>query len=307
MGPDVLRPYYRNYELAWNASIEEDERFRRIVISTLVAVILLAILIPWLPVPKRDKQELVEVPPRLAKLMIEQHKPPPPPPPPPPPKEEPKPQAQKEPKPQPKPVDRQQKAREKAQAAMMPFDALADLRDNRMVDAATANRPLTDAARAGDLPERSMITSKVGQGSGGINTSNLSRGFGGGGGGLAGRATTQVSGSLDGEKGRAVRSGSGNKAARSREEIELVFDRNKGAIYALYNRALRDKPALQGKVVLQLTIAPSGEVTDCRVVSSELNDPELERKLVVRVKSFRFEAKDVETITTTKPIDFFPA
>ena len=32
-----------------------------------------------------------------------------------------------------------------------------------------------------------------------------------------------------------------------------------------------------------------------------------ERKLVARVKSFRFEARDVETITTTKPIDFFPA
>jgi len=28
---------------------------------------------------------------------------------------------------------------------------------------------------------------------------------------------------------------------------------------------------------------------------------------VARVKLFRFEAKDVETITTTKPIDFFPA
>ena len=43
------------------------------------------------------------------------------------------------------------------------------------------------------------------------------------------------------------------------------------------------------------------------MVSSELNDPELERKLVARVKLFRFEAKDVGTITVTKPIDFFPA
>jgi periplasmic protein TonB len=45
----------------------------------------------------------------------------------------------------------------------------------------------------------------------------------------------------------------------------------------------------------------------CRVVSSELNDPDLEKKIVARVRLFRFEAKDVETITTTKPIDFFPA
>jgi protein TonB len=96
-------------------------------------------------------------------------------------------------------------------------------------------------------------------------------------------------------------------ASRSQEEIELVFDRNKSAIYALYNRALRDNPALMGKVVMQLTIAPTGEVTDCRIVSSELGDAELERKLVARVKMFRFDDKDVEAITTTKPIEFFPA
>ena len=94
---------------------------------------------------------------------------------------------------------------------------------------------------------------------------------------------------------------------RSREEIELVFDRNKSAIHALYSRALRDNPALQGKVVLEVTIAPSGDVTDVRLVSSELGDPDLERKLVARVKMFKFEAKDVVTMTTTKPIEFFPA
>ena len=47
--------------------------------------------------------------------------------------------------------------------------------------------------------------------------------------------------------------------------------------------------------------------TFCEVVSSELGDPELESKLVARVMLFRFEAKNVESITTTKPIDFFPA
>ena len=87
----------------------------------------------------------------------------------------------------------------------------------------------------------------------------------------------------------------------------MVFDRNKAAIYALYNRALRDNPQLQGKVVVQLTIAPTGEVTDCKVLSSELKDEDLERKLVARIKMFRFDDRDVEIITTTKPIDFFPA
>ena len=56
-----------------------------------------------------------------------------------------------------------------------------------------------------------------------------------------------------------------------------------------------------------MTIAPSGEVTDCRIVASELGDAELEHKLVSRVKMFRFEARDVAPMTTTKPIEFFPA
>ena len=299
-------PYYREYDLPWASPEEDAQRFRKILLATLITLGLMMVIIPLLPVPERKAADVEDVPPRLAKLMLEQKKVPPPPPPP---KEEPKPEVKKEPKPEPKPVDRQQEARKKAQVAgLLPFkDELADLRDNRMVDIAMANRPLTDAARAGDMPQRSLITSKVGRGSGGINTASLSRGFGGGGGGLAGRSTTQVTGGIGGNDPRAVRSGSGQKASRSREEIELVFDRNKGAIYALYNRALRDSPALQGKIVLELTIAPWGEVTSCRVISSELNDPELERKLVARVKLFRFDERDVEAVTTTKPIDFFPA
>ena len=59
--------------------------------------------------------------------------------------------------------------------------------------------------------------------------------------------------------------------------------------------------------MLRLTIAPDGTVTMCEVVSSELGAPDLERKLVQRVLLFRFEGKDVEIMTTTKPIDFFPA
>ena len=112
---------------------------------------------------------------------------------------------------------------------------------------------------------------------------------------------------LDGKTDGVQRGQGSGKASRSEEEIALVFDRNKGAIYALYTRALRDKPELQGKLVLELTIAADGSVSRCEVVSSELNDAELERKLVARVKLFRFDAKDVGTITVTKPIDFFPA
>jgi TonB family protein len=64
---------------------------------------------------------------------------------------------------------------------------------------------------------------------------------------------------------------------------------------------------LQGKVVLELKIAPTGEVLDCRVVSSELKETELERKLVARIKQFDFGAKDVDQMIVTYPVDFLPS
>ena len=85
-----------------------------------------------------------------------------------------------------------------------------------------------------------------------------------------------------------------------------MFDRNKSALYALYNRALRDNPALQGKLVVQLEIAPSGAVTAVKLLSSELGDSELERKLLSRIKGFQFSAKDVEPLVARKTIEFFP-
>ena len=81
----------------------------------------------------------------------------------------------------------------------------------------------------------------------------------------------------------ATRAGGSGKASRSADEIALVFTRNKGAIDAMYARALRDNPALQGKVVIELTIAPSGEITGGAIVSSELNDKEFEGKLLARI------------------------
>ena len=94
---------------------------------------------------------------------------------------------------------------------------------------------------------------------------------------------------------------------RDQNEIELVFQKNKGAINRLYQRALRQDPTLQGKVVLELTIAPDGKVIKCVVISSELNNPALEKRLVARVKMFRFKPRNVETVTVRYPIDFLPS
>lgn len=318
-------PFYREYELPWTSGKGQERRFRQLLGVTFLAALLIGVVWPFIPVPEPDPTEIIEIPPRIAQLMLEE-KPLPPPPPPEPEPEEPEPEAEPEPEqvaetePEPEPVPEPERvaepeptrteiARERAQAALMPFaDDLADIVDRDIVETVDA-RQLTAAVAETTRAERSMITSKVGAASGGISTARMSRDTGGN--GIAARSTTKVESPVAAiEKqsaGGARRSGTSGKASRSREEIELVFDRNKGAIFALYNRALRADPTLEGKLVLRLTIAPTGEVTFCEIVSSELGDAELERKLVLRVKQFRFEARDVEPITTTKPIDFFPA
>jgi TonB family protein len=313
---------YRIYELPWSTGADQDGKFRKAVQVALGAMLALALVIAVLPVPTRDTTQVPEVPKRLAKLVLERKAPPPPPPvveKAPEPKPEPVEQKQvrEEPKPKPKPepvpekqVDKTEQAREKAKVAgLLPFaQQLAALRDDKTVERLDRTQVSGKVDTASPLAERSLITSRVGTSSGGINTAALSRNTGGG--GLGDRTTTKVESpveSLAVAGGAAQRSGESNKGSRSREEIERVFDLNKGSIYTLYNRALRQNPALQGKLVLRLTIAPDGRVTFCEVVSSELGDPDLEQKLVQRVLLFQFEPRDVETITTTKPIDFFPA
>ena len=186
------------------------------------------------------------------------------------------------------------------------------------------------AGKEQGLPDRNMITSNATGGSGGINTAGFSRDSGGG--GLAGRATTLVAGVAGGgggggpglggaitgsgghgtgagvgTAGGSLTKGGSGKASRSLEEVRLVLERSKGALYAIYNRALREDASLQGKVVIELTIAPNGSVTACHFVSSELKNPELEQKLLARFRSLQFAAEDVDTMITTYPIDFLPS
>jgi len=297
----MLAPYFRRFELPWAVGEESESRFKKLVRILLIIATLLAILIALLPKREAERIKPEELKERVAQLIIEKPKPPPPPPPP---VEDKKPEPDK-PKPVEKPVEKP-KPNVRNQGLLAMQDELAALRDQNLDLADPQMKTPVEDARS----ERNLITSSVGRASGGINTANMARGFGGGAGAIGTHTTTQVQhgAGLDPNAGGKVqRTGNSGKASRAREEVEIVFDRNKGALYALYGRALRDAPELAGKLVLEFTIAPSGEITMCRVVSSELKDPELEKKIVARVRLIRFKPADVEPLTVSKPIDFFPA
>jgi len=374
--------------LPWAISADDERRFKRVTRRVLIAIALFAIALPWLPVLQPDRTKPQELPPVLAKLVIEQNeaaKPPPPavkakvdvPPrtadavmPPRPDPTQPEQPAKTDPrKPGPvraaalnkeamvpearnpvpnKPPGEVEGARLRAagvgllamkselaelHGAPVAVQLNKDIRQGPGVGTGTGVG--VGAGNEPGLPTRALITSNAVGTSGGINTAGYSRNTGGG--GLAGRATTLVEGVAGGgggggaggggARGRGDGTGSGyaggggtggngggtlqrggsGKASRSIEEIKLVFERNKGAIYAIYNRALREEPGLQGKVVLKLTIAPSGNVTDCRIESSELKTPELEAKLLARIRQFDFGAKDVDQMVVTWPVDFLPS
>jgi TonB family protein len=344
--------------LPWAVALDDELRFRHISRRILVTCALVCLVLPWLPVSKPDRTEVLQVPLPMAKLLLDNVVKLPPPAPAPT-----APQERKNVAEAPKAVARNKEtqvpearvpvsnklageldaARRKAAGVglLAMKDSLAELHGAPVAEqlkAAIQPGPgVGSGVGAGigagntlGLPSRALITSNASGGSGGINTASYSRDTGGG--GLAGRSTTLVEGVAGGgggggaggggargrgdgtgsgiggsNAGGAVQRGSSGKAARSIEDIKLVFERNKGAIYAIYNRALRADPSLQGKVVLKLTIAPSGEVMDCRIESSELRQPELEGKLLARIRQFDFGAKDVGQMIVSWPIDFLPS
>ena len=96
-------------------------------------------------------------------------------------------------------------------------------------------------------------------------------------------------------------------SGRTDEEIQIVFDRHKAALYRLYNRELRRNPTLQGQMILRLRIEPDGSVSLCELQSSDMKAPKLAAQVVGRVKTFDFGAKDVPPVTIVYPIDFLPA
>ncbi len=299
--------------LPWVES-ENDRRFKRILSISLLIFFIIGAVVPFLPTPEPVKKELKAVSPRLAQLVMEKRKLPPPIPKPIKQKVKKKPALKKH-KPLKKPNKKKtltpkQKSAQKVAASsglVALSDELSDLRDSFDI-AEIENQPLSKATKtaAKDFSKQSVISSRALKSSGGIQTSKLSKTTGGK--KLASRNTTKVRSNIEtaAAKKPVKRTASG-KIIRPEFEIEQVFQKNKGAIYSIYNRALRKDPSLQGKVVIELTIAPNGRVTKARIVSSELNNPKLERKLIARVKLFRFKASNAAQVTVKYPIDFLPS
>ena len=303
------------YGLPWSIGEDEQRRLRKLLSTCLLATLMFGLIIPWLPLPEVEREELEALPPQLARIVLDKPEPIVVAPPAPlipevePNKEPEQKTVEPEPKvePKPEPVPSVADAREKAElSGLLQFkDAFADMRDavdvSKLNDTASLQRGAGEAARL----DRSLLTSKHASRSTGVNVAALSSNTGGV--ALSGRETTKVEApeGASGQRGNRER-GVADPRQRSIEDIRRVFDSNKGAIFAIYNRALRRDPTLQGQVVLELSIDPSGRVVDCKVVSTELADASVVAKLVSRIRLFDFGQKDVATTTISYPVHFLP-
>lgn len=317
-----------NLELPWSSSQADDRRFWRVLGMLCVPLLILSIAVPYIKVPEPKREELERLPPQLARVVLEKKELPKPPPPPP--VEEKKPEEKKpeEKKPDPKPAEKKpdskppepkksepepvklQKAIEQAKQSgvLAQMDTLADMRD--ALDIADVKKPtanLKSTAAAAETVDRSLIGKAATQTSGGVNTAALSRDTGGV--ALSGRETTVVESKLEEVSAAAAdnrQQQTREKAYRGDQDIRQRMEEAKGRIFGIYNRALRENPTLQGKVVFKLVIDPNGVVSSAQIVSSELNDADLERKLLAAVRGINFGASDVLQTTLNYSFDFLP-
>jgi protein TonB len=320
--------------LPWDELPENANRARKINIVALALAILCFVIIPFVKLPPIPRADVV-VPERVARMVERKVElPPPPPKPPEVKKEDVKKEAKPEDKPKLKPIEKEpvakvkptdnqiKKAKEVAQKEISAVaDALADLRDMEI----TATKPATGGLQKDNGgpagTSRNMIGSKAGAGSGGIAYNGASStGFGGGvagGSGSKGNLNLGSKGTKDMKGGLIASSGSGSGyegktrgeggiGKRTTEDIRRIFDQNGGRLNNAYQRALKDDPSMEGTIRLKLVVDPSGKVVSCEVASSELNNSELESKIVSIVKSFNFGDDDVEVWKGTYPVNFYP-
>jgi hypothetical protein len=212
-------------------------------------------------------------------------------------------------------------------------DRFASLSRDKVVPRLGAEARYSAADEVGKPSSRTALTTSARGSSGGIDVASLNRTVGGGGGGRGGgrgggsggtggpggfggdgpggggvqvgRATSTIT-AAGGDDRPKARAGMG--PSRTDEEIQIVFDRYKASFYRLYNRELRNNPALQGQMVLRLTIEPDGSVSMCVLQSTDMDAPDLATQVVNRVKTINFGAKEgVQAVTISYPIDFLPA
>jgi len=306
---------FNDFVLPWEATRKEDERFKRILKRLLLLFLLLAFVFPWLPLPQINREEAEQIPPALAKIVIEQKKIVQPP-------ARPKPVQDEKPAGKPSSsVERKKTARAAKKVASMGVAAfsnqLKSLRNSLDVTKLQARNTNVETGRAEKSTRSVLGRTSATRTSGGISSSVMSTD--GAVTQLADRSGVLVATSMGDGDGAGFGSGNGvsgsgsskygssQSGMRDMESIRRVFEQHKGAIYTIYNRALRRDPEIRGKYVFHIIIEPNGKISRIELVSSELGNSVLEQKLLARIRIINFGPEDVAETPVNYRFDFLPS
>lgn len=320
--------------LPWSSSETENLRFKRITAVVLCITLAFAAIVKWQELPERPRAEKEKVPAQLTRLMTPRKVEPPKPirkPKPeitqplpekpivekvkvvPPKPEAPKPPKQATPKPVkvkvPTKAEITEKAKTKAkQSGLLAFqDDLASMRDNSSLNN-LADTNTIKGAGASNQTQRKFIGAKVASSSGGVDTSKLTTDIGSRG-ELAGRKNTEYVAPNEGLASLAAKQTVTEDSvlgSRETQSIRKVLDANKGAIYAIYRKAFRSDPSLQGKLTVKLQIDPDGSVSKVELVFSELDSLDVEKKLMNRIRLINFGEQAVTQTLLDYSFNFLP-
>jgi periplasmic protein TonB len=322
---------YKNLALEWQPAQVDSRNFHRIVMVVLLFATILLLIVSFIDAPKKDSRTRIDVPNRIAEFISRKEKPIVPPPKP---EKPPLPKPKKEPIPEvipesvieptpieksePKPLtDSQKQARKVAEKSglLALANELNDLIETTDVQNKVNRKLSSEFSKAADSNlvagyDANAISAGVAQSGGNVDASQYAKGRDETT-ALESRDSSKITNELLANSNKAKGSTTATKnrstGAAAGEDVTIVFDKNKGSLYSLYERERRTTPGLQGKIVLQLIISPEGDVTDIKIISSELNNPALEAKLISRIKLFKFKAGGDKPITITYPIEFLPS
>lgn len=314
---------YKHIALDWQPEGAESRQFNRILLIALLASVGLAFMISQVKVPVSTWEQKAKVPERIANYIAQQ------------PKKIEKPIEAPKPKPEPKPqpkteiiepkaevtITRQnpgraddnkpltqteQKARTVAQqSGLLALAAEMDeLRDTTSINQNVKSRLTTATANERATHKLDAIASNTNQGGATIDqdklvaqvqTTNLQT-----------REVKSVTAATE-KASVADAQAQAGAGGRGTSDVGLVFNKNKASLYSLYERERRKNSSLKGRIVFQLTIEPDGKVSSVKIISSELESPELEARILARIKTFRFAPAAGETVTITYPVEFIPS
>lgn len=296
--------------LPWSNQRNDAIRLRVIMLAALFATLLITYIIPRWEIPEPERAEFVKIPERLATLILKKA-------PPPPPKPEQRPLEEAEQIDTPEQIPIVEEEISNARKVAEQTGLLAFKQDFAEIIGVSSGIKMGSQAviikKAGKQRRsssgRSLITSQVElKGFVAVTPSVRRTEVITGDNNLKKVEFSHIENSEIAAVDSKQLSSANNATKRSDEEIQVVFDRYKEALYRIYNRELRINSFLKGTLVLQLTIEPDGKVSKCIINSSELKSAELENKIVARVLKFNFGEKNgASALTILYPIDFLPA